>query len=174
MMTQDPYPRAVGGRPSRAASMFDLEYPRSVGVFDTYLAAQKAVDFLADNGFPVNNLAIVGTDLRTVERVLARRTWRTVLMQGAVQGLSTALILFFVLWLFIPVANVTGLLLAAFVFSIGVSMLFAAIGYSLSRGERDFTSVQQTVATRYEVLCEHKVAEQARELLATMTPAAGF
>ncbi|HET7723439.1 MAG TPA: general stress protein [Propionibacteriaceae bacterium] len=173
-MTQDPYARSVGGPTGRSASMFDLEYPRSVGVFDTYPAAQKAVDFLADNGFPVNNLAIVGTDLRTVERVLARRTWKTVLMQGATQGLSTAFILFFVLWLFIPGANVIGLLLAAFLFSILVSMIFAAIGYSLSRGQRDFTSVQQTVATRYEVLCEHKVAEQAQELLATMAPAAGF
>jgi hypothetical protein len=151
--------------------MFDLEYPRSVGVFDTYPAAEKAVDYLADNGFPVGNLAIVGTDLRTVERVLARKTWRTVLLQGAAQGLSTALILFLVLWLFIPSANILALLVAAVVFSILVSMVFAAIGYLLSRGERDFTSVHQTVATRYEVLCEHKVAERAQELIAGMSPA---
>jgi ABC-type Na+ efflux pump permease subunit len=135
------------------------------------VAAEKAVDYLADNGFPVGNLAIVGTDLRTVERVLARKTWRTVLTQGAAQGLSTALILFLVLWLFIPGANILALLLAAVVFSILVSSLFAAIGYLLSRGARDFTSVQQTVATRYEVLCEHKVAEQAQEMIAGMSPA---
>ena len=35
----------------------------------------------------------------------------------------------------------------------------------MSRGKRDFTSVTQTVATKYEVLCEHKVAAQAREML---------
>ena len=172
-MTQDPYgrPMATSTRNSRTSSLFDLEYPRSVGVFDTYVAAEKAVDYLADNGFPVGNLAIVGTDLRTVERVLARKTWRTVLMQGGAQGLSTALILFLVLWLFIPSANILALLLAAVVFSVLVSTAFAAVGYLLSRGERDFTSVQQTVATRYEVLCEHKVAEQAQELIAGMTPA---
>jgi hypothetical protein len=151
--------------------MFDLEYPRSVGVFDTYPAAEKAVDYLADKGFPVGNLAIVGTDLRTVERVLARKTWRTVLVQGIVQGLSTALILFLVLWLFLPSANVLALLLAAVVFSSLVSMGFAALGFALSRGARDFTSVHQTVATRYEVLCEHKVAEQAQEMIAGMSPA---
>jgi hypothetical protein len=171
-MTQDPYGRPVGGaRSSRASSMFDLEYPRSIGVFDTYPAAEKAVDYLADNGFPVQNLAIVGTDLRTVERVLARRTWRTVLLQGAAQGLNIAVILFFLMWIFIPGSNVIGLLLAALLFSVIVSMLFASIGYALSRGSRDFTSVQQTVATRYEVLCEHKVSEQAQELLAGMSPA---
>ena len=27
-----------------------------------------------------------------------------------------------------------------------------------------FTSVTQTIATKYEVLCEHKVAAQAREM----------
>ena len=172
-MSQDLYgrPMAASPRTSKTASMFDLEYPRSVGVFDTYPAAEKAVDYLADNGFPVGNLAIVGTDLRTVERVLARKTWRTVLLQGAAQGLSTALILFLVMWLFIPSANILALLLAAVVFSILVSMVFASIGYLASRGARDFTSVQQTVATRYEVLCEHKVAEQAQELLAKMNPA---
>lgn len=172
-MTQDPYgrPTVAAPRATRTSSLFDLEYPRSVGVFDTYAAAEKAVDYLSDNGFPVENLAIVGTDLRTVERVLSRKNWRTVLMQGAAQGLSTALILFLVLWLFVPGANILALLLAAVVFSILVSEVFAAIGYLLSRGERDFTSVQQTVATRYEVLCEHKVAEQAQELIAGMSPA---
>ena len=38
----------------------------------------------------------------------------------------------------------------------------------MSRGKRDFTSVTQTVATRYEVLCEHKVAARAREMLQQM------
>ena len=35
-------------------------------------------------------------------------------------------------------------------------------------GTRDFSSVSQVVATKYEVLVEHRFAEQARELLATM------
>ena len=170
-MTQEPFGRAaVAGARSQTSSMFDLEYPQSVGVFATYPAAEKAVDHLADNGFPVGNLAIVGTDLRTVERVIARKTWSTVLGQGALQGLSTALILFLVLWLFVPGSNVIALLVAAVAFSVLVSMGFAALSYSMSRGARDFTSVQQTVATRYEVLCEHKVAEQAREMLAQHAP----
>jgi hypothetical protein len=170
-MTQEPFGRAATtGTRRRTTSMFDLEYPQSVGVFATYPAAEQAVDHLADNGFPVGNLAIVGTDLRTVERVIARKTWGTVLGQGAMQGLSTALILFLVLWLFVPGANVIALLIAAVAFSVLVSMGFAALSYSLSRGARDFTSVQQTVATRYEVLCEHKVAERAREMLAQHAP----
>ena len=43
-------------------------------VYDNYAAAQQTVDFLSDNGFPVEQSAIVGTDLRMVENVLGRLT----------------------------------------------------------------------------------------------------
>lgn len=39
-------------------------------------------------------------------------------------------------------------------------------GYAATRGQRDFSSVTQVVATKYEVLVEHKHAGQARDLLA--------
>jgi hypothetical protein len=42
-------------------------------------------------------------------------------------------------------------------------------GYLATRGRRDFTSVTQVVATRYEVLVEHKFAQQGRDLLARMS-----
>jgi hypothetical protein len=45
---------------------------------------------------------------------------------------------------------------------------FSAAAYAMSRGRRDFTSVTQTVATKYEVVCEHKVAAHAREMLQGM------
>ena len=48
-------------------------------------------------------------------------------------------------------------------------LVWALAGYAATRGRRDFTSVSQVVATRYEVLVEHKFAEQARQVLATMT-----
>ena len=44
-------------------------------------------------------------------------------------------------------------------------LAWALMGYGLTRGRRDFTSVSQVVATRYEVLTEHKLAQQARDLL---------
>ena len=36
------------------------------------------------------------------------------------------------------------------------------------KGTRDFSSVSQVVATRYEVLVEHRLAEEARTLIAGM------
>ena len=47
-------------------------------------------------------------------------------------------------------------------------MIWALVGYALTRGQRDFSSVTSVVATKYEVLVEHKVAAQARELLAQL------
>ena len=57
----------------QAGSLFELQFPQSVGIYNSYADAQKAVDYLADEKFAVQNLAIVGTELKSVERVLGRR-----------------------------------------------------------------------------------------------------
>ena len=146
--------------------MFKLEYPQSLGVFETYPDAQKAVDFLADHHFPVANLAIVGTDLRLVERVTGRRTWGTVLGQGVMSGLSTGFIVAIFMMILWPREDFLNQLVTALVIGVVIGLLFAVLGYAVTRGQRDFTSVSQTIATKYELLCEHKVVGQARELLA--------
>lgn len=152
-------------------SLFRLEYPQSLGVYNTYAEAQKAVDHLADNDFPVKNLAIVGTDLRLMERVTGRRTWGTVLGQGVMSGLSTGFIVAIFMMILFPGPAFLVQLLTALLIGVTIGLLFAVIGYAVSRGQRDFTSITQTVATKYELLCEHKVVGQARELL-TRAPGA--
>jgi hypothetical protein len=137
-----------------------------VGIYSSYADAQKAVDFLSDEKFEVQNLAIVGTELKSVERVLGRRTWSTVIASGVQSGLSTGLLVALVLLIFdLQRGSFLPLLLGALAIGIVIGVGFAALGYALTRGKRDFTSVTQTVATKYEVLCEHKVAAQAREML---------
>ena len=149
----------------QAGSMFELEFPQSVGIFNSYADAQKAVDYLADEKFAVQNLAIVGTDLKSVERVLGRRSWRTVLSSGVSSGVSTGLIVGVIMLIFTRPASVLVLILSCLALGVVIGLAFAAAGYAMTRGKRDFTSVTQTVATKYEVLCEHKVAAQAREML---------
>ena len=46
----------------------------TVGSYNSYLDAQKAVDYLADQQFPVQMVSIVGNDLKMVERVTGRLT----------------------------------------------------------------------------------------------------
>lgn len=146
-------------------SLFELQFPQSVGIFNTYADAQKAVDYLADERFPVQNLAIVGTELKSVERVLGRKSWSTVLSQGVSSGISTGLLVGLVMLIFAKPPSVALMLVTCLAIGIAIGLTFAAVGYAMTRGKRDFTSVTQTVATKYEVLCEHKVAIQAREML---------
>ena len=47
-------------------------------------------------------------------------------------------------------------------------LVWALVGYAATRGQRDFSSVRMVVATRYEVLVEHKLLAQAQELLAQL------
>jgi hypothetical protein len=149
-------------------SLFDLQFPQSVGLYNSYADAQKAVDFLADEKFEVQNLAIVGTDLKSVERVLGRRNWGTVITQGMQSGVSTGLLVALVLLIFAQPGSFLLLLAVSLAIGIALGVGFNAAAYAMSRGKRDFTSITQTVATKYEVLCEHKVAAQAREMLLRM------
>jgi len=154
--------------PRQFGSVFELQFPQSVGIYGSYADAQKAVDFLADAKFEVQNLAIVGTDLKSVERVLGRRNWGTVITQGMQSGISTGLLVGLVMLIFTKPASILLLLLVSLGIGVLLGVGFSAAAYALSRGRRDFTSVTQTIATKYEVLCEHKVAAQAREMLQGM------
>jgi hypothetical protein len=150
------------------SSLFELQFPQSVGIYNSYEDAQKAVDYLADQKFEVQNLAIVGTELRSVERVLGRRNWGTVITQGMQSGISTGLLVALVMLIFTRPGSFLLLLAVALAIGIALGIGFSAAAYAMSRGKRDFTSITQTVATKYEVLCEHKVAAQAREMLQGM------
>jgi len=154
--------------PQQTSSIFELKFPQSVGIYQTYAEAQKAVDYLSDQRFEVQNLAIVGTDLKSVERVLGRRNWGTVIGQGVQSGVSTGLLVGLLMLIFARPGSILALLLVSLVIGIVLGIGFSAAAYAMTRGRRDFTSITQTVATKYEVLCEHKVAAQARQMLQQM------
>lgn len=147
---------------------FELDYPQLVGQYKNYEEAQAAVDFLADEHFPVENLLIVGTNLKSVERITGRRTWSTVLAQGAISGLGTGVFVGLMLYFFTgPEAGFLSVLLVGLLLGVLIGTLTTGMGYALSQGKRDFNSIRQTVATSYEVMSEHKVAARAREMLAS-------
>jgi len=83
------------------AEIFSLKYPQSLGVYDDYADAQRAVDFLSDEGFPVQNVLIVGTDLKQVERVTGRLTTSRVLTAGAASGAWLGLLVGLLLGIFV-------------------------------------------------------------------------
>lgn len=150
----------------REGFRLELEYPQTLAEYKTYQEAQEAVDYLSDQKFPVENLVILGTNLRTVERVTGRRTWGSVLMAGAGSGLGTGVFVSLMLWIFYRgFAAFWFMLLVGLLMGALVGMVTAAIGYAMTGGRRDFDSLRLTVATAYEIQCEHKVVEEARRLL---------
>jgi hypothetical protein len=151
------------------AARMELEYPMSVGVYERYLMAQQAVDYLADQGFPVQNLEIVGTELRSVERVTGRLTRGKIAAAGALSGLWIGLFVGIAFSLFSN-RNQLGFLLTTPLLGALFGLAWSQLGYSTAtrNGTRDFASVNQIVATRYEILVAHTHAARAHELLATM------
>ena len=155
--------------PRIPTSALTLEFPMSLGVYDRYEQAQQAVDYLSDHEFPVQNCLIVGTELKQVERVPGRLTTGRVAVSGVLSGVWMGLFVGVVLSLFTTGSTVS-IILSTMLFGAFFGLIYALVGYAATRGRRDFTSVTQVVATRYEVLVEHKYAEQGRTLLAQLPP----
>jgi hypothetical protein len=138
-----------------------------VGSYDNYEQAQAAVDYLSDEKFPVENVTIVGTDLRMVEKVLGRLTTGRAVAAGAAGGAWWGLFVGLLLGIF---SNSGREWLAAVLTGLVIGLVFGAVfgwaGYAATRGRRDFTSASTIVAGRYDVLCNPARAEEARALLA--------
>ena len=149
------------------------EKPReSVAHYTSYLDAQRAVDFLSDEKFPVAKVQIVGTELRMVEQVLGRIDWNRAALRGIFSGLWLGLFVGIVLSSFggddtNGVAVVGACLLYGAVFG----LIFGLISYGLTRGRRDFVSRSQILPQQYDVLVETESAHQARQVLGRLTPA---
>lgn len=151
-------------QPDRAA--LALKFPQSLAVYDEYAAAQRAVDHLSDKEFPVENCMIVGTDLKRIERVTGRLTTGKVAAGGVLSGLWLGV---FVGLIFSIFSNGSwAMVVSTALFGAVFGLIWSLVGYALTRGQRDFSSVTAVIATKYEVLVEHKLLARAQELLADL------
>jgi hypothetical protein len=138
-----------------------------VGSYPTYAEAQRAVDYLSDQKFPVQHVTIVGSDLKLVERVTGRLTQGRAIAAGAMGGAWWGLFVGVLMMLFAPdQVNGLVLVLTGVVFGAVFGLIFGWLGYRATGGHRDFTSRTQVVAGTYDVLCQPKFAEEARNHLA--------
>jgi hypothetical protein len=155
-------PRA--GAPSGPDEARSVPKGDTVGSYTSYLDAQKAVDYLADQQFPVEMVSIVGNDLKMVERVTGRLSYPRVALSGALSGMWFGLFVGVMLSFFSPTGGyysiITSVLMGAAFF-----MLFGIVTYAMQRGKRDFTSTSQVVATGYDVVVSFEAANEARRLL---------
>lgn len=149
---------------SRGAVFPTIPRGEVLATFDTYQEAQAAVDVLARADFPVRQLAIIGNELKSVERVTGKLTWGRVALAGAASGAWFGIFLGLLLIIFSPETNLS-FLIAAVLLGAGFGMLFGLASYAINRRRRDFTSTMQVIATSYSVIVDPEVVNRARNLL---------
>ncbi|ADL49538.1 MULTISPECIES: general stress protein [Micromonospora] len=143
-----------------------------VASYASYAEAERAVDYLSDQKFPVGRTAIVGRGLSSFEQVTGRLTiWRSA-AQGAVSGAILGALFGWLFGLFDWVNPlISSLLLALYgaIFGAVVGALLGMLGHALTGGRRDFSSIAGMRADSYDVLVDAEVAAQAVQLLDTPT-----
>jgi len=140
-----------------------------VGTYETYEQAQRAVDFLSDEGFPVQHVTIVGNGLRMVERVTGRLDRNRAASTGAMAGAWWGLFIGVMLTLFSAESQNSLLIIVAGAIAGAIfGAVMAMIGHAMTGGKRDFTSSSSVVATTYDLLCAHAESVRALDLLARL------
>jgi hypothetical protein len=141
--------------------------------FTEYADAQATVDRLSDQQFPVEHVAIIGYNVRIEEQVTGRMTNWTAAGYGAASGA----------WFGLLIGLLFGLLsdsIAAWILllllGLGLGALWGAVfgfvGHAATRGRRDFSSVKQFLAERWDVTVRSDELLRAQSLLANTTQSA--
>lgn len=151
--------------------MGGAETGEAVVTVTEYEAAQKAVSALIAGEVPAKQIAIVGLGVRTVEKVTGRLGYATAARSGAVNGVLLGLLLAAVFVLTTPEAP-TQLFLGFLLIGVAIGMLFSLVTYALLRRRRDFASVMQLAADRYEVRVQPGSLAKARTVLGVQRPTA--
>ena len=154
--------------------MADLNPPRidpvsmawnTVASYASYEEAQAAVDRLSDEGFPVENLDIVGSGLRLLERVTGRLTKGRAAAAGAASGAWFGLFIGLLVGLFTRGPTWIGLIIGGLLIGAAWGAVFGYASHAATRGRRDFSSAQTITASRYDIVARGGHADQARSIL---------
>jgi hypothetical protein len=149
---------------------------RPVVSYKTYGEAERAVDHLSDHGFPVERVAIIGQDVRLVEQVIGRMDYGRAALQGAASGALPGVLIG---WLFglvnwlDPVVSALLLALYGLIFGAIVGALFGMLLHALQGGRRGFASLRSMQPSRYGVVVDEAVADEAVRVLGGLQTTGG-
>ncbi len=141
-----------------------------VADFKDYQAAVAFVENLIAHNFPAGAVAIVGSDLRTVERVRAKMSYAKVALGGATTGAWLGLIIGLIFGSGASDPANAGELtsvesaFSAVIIGAGIGMLFNVIRFAMARNKRGFISSSNVVASKYQVQVPGDLADQAKAI----------
>ena len=136
-----------------------------IASYDDYGEAQRAVDRLADERFPVERLRVVGHDLAFVEDVQGRLTFGRSATEGALNGALIAGfigLIFGLLDWYDPLISAATLGLLGVTFGAASGAIFGLIAHAARNTERDFSAIRSLRARRYDLLGDTDIADAAR------------
>src|ERR1700686_3663100 len=139
-----------------------------IATFDNYADAERAVDYLSDQRFEVNRVAIVGRELEYVEQILGRMNYGTAALRGAGSGALVGALIGWIFGLFNwiePLVSAVALAGYGPIFGATVAALIAPMPHTLERGRRDFHSVSGLRPKYCPVVADVEVAARALQLL---------
>ena len=128
-----------------------------IATFDNYADAERAVDYLSDQRFEVNSVAIVGRELEFVEQILGRMNYGTAALRGAGSGALVGALIGWIFGLFNWIEPlISALVLAGYglIFGAVVGALFGLLVHALQRGQRDFHSISGLRPKYYDVVAD--------------------
>ena len=140
-----------------------------VASFDSYEDAQRAVDRLSDASFPVENIEIIGRNLRFVERVTGRVTRASATAAGAGTGAWWGLFIGLLVGLFTTGSEWLGLVLGGILIGALWGASFGFVAHWATKGMRDFASTSQLVAAQHDLMVVEAQADAARSILGAGT-----
>jgi hypothetical protein len=132
-----------------------------IATFADYASAQKLVDRMSDDGFPVEHVRIVGDNVRTVEQVTGRLTRGRAAGAGAASGAWFGLLIGLLFGLFAVGPGWIWLVLVSLLIGTAWGAVFGFVAHWSTRGQRDFSSVTSLQAESYGVYVDESHAQQA-------------
>jgi hypothetical protein len=147
-----------------------LAVPRGdvLGEYDSYDEALAVMDRLVKSEFAIKGIAIVGSDLTTVERVTGRLSYGRAALAGGGSGAWLGLFVGLVLFLFSPAPEFSFILAAALI-GAGFGMTFGIVSYAINRRRRDFSSTHHVLAGSYRIIIDPNQSARARQVLSGST-----
>ena len=140
----------------------------TIASYTDYRDAERAVDWLSDQGFAVERSAIIGTVWRSVEQVTGRMTVGRAALNGAGEGMLIGALFALLFGIFFSGPDFGELL----VFSLAVGASFGGITGAIIQAaagqDRNFGSTMTVATDHYEVQVDEGAAADAKRILATM------
>ncbi len=148
----------------------DMPQParRVVASYADYRDAEKAVNYLSDNRFPVEHVAIVGRELELVQQVTGRLTALDAAARGALTGAVTGVLigwLFAIFTWFDPRIAAGWLIIDGLWFGTLVGTVMGLVMYLLTKSRHRFEAVSTMQPAYFDVAVDELYADDAARML---------